>query len=519
MPSARAIAVAVAAAACLVTATCVYAVSGTGTGPGAARHPTVHPVVPLAGDPLPTSVDAAPAPLDAPAPCTATNLAVSGRQFQVATTMAVVTASVTNVSSSPCQLAGPALAVAAGDVLGLSIPATDPGGPAGAGAPVAPGSTVPLQVTVPDLVESGGTCTVNVAGSPVGTPATVQLPTSCAAPVQPGSAPPAPTLSLPGLGLPGVPAPSLPPQPPSVPSLPLPTAPPPPSAPSAPGTPALPPPPGGVPGPGLPGTPSLSGVPQAGPPGLPALPSLPGQSPPPSQPSSSPPPPPPARYSSGSTGYDISWPQCGGSYPPQSSVAVVGVNDGKAFTTNPCVTSEASWAGGALDLYMNLNSPTGADGSDSSGPAGNCGSNDSCLAYNYGYNAAQYSLGVARSDHLAPRMWWLDIETVGGCTQSFPTGGSGYWSCNQGLNSLTIQGALDAIRSAGAQVGVYSTSYQWGVITAGYNPSGGAPPNWLAGDDASPPSSWCDGSHDFGGGAAWLLQLYPSQTWDQDQAC
>ena len=516
MPSARAIAAAVAAAACVVTATCVYAVGGTSTRPHTARHLAAKAVVPLVQDRLSAPADPAPAPVDTPAPCTATDLAVTGRQFQLATTMAVVSAALTNVSSSPCQLAGPALAVAAADVLGLSVPVTDTGAPPGAGAPVAPGATVPLQVTVPDLGESGGTCTVNLAGTPAGSPSAVSLPTSCAAPVQPGSAPPAPTLSLPGVGLPGVPAPSPPPLPPSVPSLPLPTAPPPPSAPT---TPAPPPAPGGLPGAGLPGTPSLSGVPQTGLPGLPAPPSRSGQSPPPSQPSSSPPPPPPARYSSGSTGYDISWPQCGGSYPPQSAVAVVGVNDGRAFTANPCVTSEASWAGGALDLYMNLNSPTAADGTDSSGPAGNCGSNAACLAYNYGYNAAQNSMGVANGDHLAPRMWWLDIETVGGCTQSFPTGGSGYWSCNQGLNRLTIQGALDAIRQSGAQVGVYSTSYQWGVITAGYTPNYGAPPNWLAGDDASPPSSWCDGSHDFAGGAAWLLQLYPSRNWDQDQAC
>jgi hypothetical protein len=263
-------------------------------------------------------------------------------------------------------------------------------------------------------------------------------------------------------------------------------------------------------------------------PSLPSLPSVLGRrnssSPNPSSPSKSDPSPSPApssaQYASGSSGYDISWPQCGQSYPPPSSVAVVGVNDGSSFTTNPCVASEAAWAGASLDTYMNLNSPDQVDSDDASGPAGACAAgDDSCLAYNYGYNAAQQALGVSTGDQLAPRMWWLDIEEVGSCTSDFPTGGNGYWSCDQSLNSLTIQGALDALRSSGADAGVYSTSYQWSEITGGYTPTGGAPPNWLAGDNASPPSSWCSGSNDFAAGPPWLLQLWPSQTYDQDQAC
>jgi hypothetical protein len=53
------------------------------------------------------------------------------------------------------------------------------------------------------------------------------------------------------------------------------------------------------------------------------------------------------------TGNDISWPQCGGSFPAGQAFGIVGVNDGLANTLNPCLgtykggslsTSELYWA-------------------------------------------------------------------------------------------------------------------------------------------------------------------------------
>ncbi len=252
-------------------------------------------------------------------------------------------------------------------------------------------------------------------------------------------------------------------------------------------------------------------------PAVPGLPPLPGLSPAP--PPTAVPSAPPARYRAGTTGYDVSWPQCGSPYPPSAPVAVVGVNDGRAFTTNPCLASEASWAGSSLDTYMNLNSPAAVSAADDTGPAGTCPARDgTCLAYDDGYNAARQALQLAATDGLHPRMWWLDIETVGRCG-SFPTAGDAYWSCNRSLNARTIQGALDALRASGAEAAISSTSYQWSQITGGVSPGGPAVPNWLAGDTTSPPSSWCSGTHDFAGGPAWLLQLWPAHAYDRDQAC
>jgi hypothetical protein len=238
-----------------------------------------------------------------------------------------------------------------------------------------------------------------------------------------------------------------------------------------------------------------------------------------------PPSPPPSsgttRYPSGSTGYDISWPQCGQSYPAKPyTVAIVGVNDGQAFSTNPCLGSEASWAGSAKNLYININSPSSVDDTDQSGPAGRCAPGDNgCLAYNYGYNAAANSVAMAANQGVGAPTWWLDVETAGSCASQFPTNGTGYWSCDSSLNARTIQGAIDALRHSGVTAGDYSTSYQWGVITGGYAPSGSGVPNWIAGADPSQTSSWCSGSHDFGGGQPWIIQLATSGQYDRDQAC
>ena len=440
---------------------------------------------------------------------------MGARTDQVATGMALVSAVVTNVSGAPCSLSGAGLETAAAQLLdlpaseatGAPVPSTGPG-PA---AVVPAGGTVPLTATVPALGAGGGTCPLSLDAGPGG-PVSLDLPVPCTPAPLPGGPVQVPALP----GVPVVPAPPLAPLPdpaPAAPTVSIPGIPAPPGLPSAgAGTISGLSPPTNLPALPLPALP-LPALPLPALP-LPPLPSL-GNPPPSASQASGP----TARYGSGATGYDISWPQCGGSYPPSSQVAVVGANDGRALTDNPCLSSEAAWAGSGLDLYMNLNSPVSDDSTDRSGPAGTCNGNANCLAYNYGYNAAKATLALVGQDGLTPRMWWLDIETVGGCSRSFPTAGNGYWSCNQSLNSLTIQGALDAIRATGETVGIYCTNYQWGIITGGYSPTGGAPPNWLAGDNASPPSSWCDGSHDFAGGAPWLLQLWPSQNYDKDEAC
>ena len=211
-------------------------------------------------------------------------------------------------------------------------------------------------------------------------------------------------------------------------------------------------------------------------------------------------------YPSGSTGYDISWPQCGGAFPGPHAVGIVGVNDGHAFSTNPCLGEEVTWAGPAHGLYVNLNSPNGpSNGQGASGPAGSCSPSDPiCWSYNYGWNAALASVAtVGRVGGMA-QQWWLDVET------------GNYWSGNQAANARVAEGAIDALHSRGLTVGIYSTSYQWGEIMGG---ASFGVPVWVPTGYAMPnPGSWCNSSHSFNGGPVWLIQ-YGAGNYDGDYAC
>jgi len=213
-------------------------------------------------------------------------------------------------------------------------------------------------------------------------------------------------------------------------------------------------------------------------------------------------------YPPSANGSDISFPQCDGSLPPAGpGFGVVGVNDGRAFTDNPCLASEAPWAGSELSVYMNLNAPPTGSTEGLTGPAGQCVGNDTgCIAYNYGFAAALDSFGYASAAGVSSVVWWLDIETAN------------VWDTSLFNNQRTIQGAIDALTSEGVVVGVYSTGYQWGLITGGYAPG---IPVWLAtGAGYAAAVTGCQAGPGFTGGAVWLAQFQTSGiAFDQDYAC
>jgi hypothetical protein len=207
----------------------------------------------------------------------------------------------------------------------------------------------------------------------------------------------------------------------------------------------------------------------------------------------------------GWAGADISWPQCGQTYPYGPNYVVLGVTGGHPFSGNPCLNSEYAWApkGGmfAVQLYINLDYGLRQDG-----PL-RCGATDSgCQAYNYGYDSAawarQYASAQTGGASESISNWWLDVET----------GNS--WSDDTQENSYVIQGALDYLqRSAGRTVGVYSTSYQWGLIAGSFAPPN--TPNWVAGAYGLDDLAKCSESL-WPGGTVWMIQ-YLNFDYDLDQ--
>ena len=210
-------------------------------------------------------------------------------------------------------------------------------------------------------------------------------------------------------------------------------------------------------------------------------------------------------YAPGTTGYDISWPQCGGRYPdPPHVVTIVGVNRGHMFSGNPCFASEAAWAGPGITLYVNVG---GLPLDDVSGLTGvrTCAVLDiACRSYNWGRAAAADDLARVAAVGVRSSMWWLDVEL------------DPRWRADHASNTAVIRGLLEGLRAAGLVVGIYSTSYQWGYITGNlWNP---AVPLWVPGArTADEARQFCDAAHAFGGGVTWLTQW--TVVYDQDYAC
>jgi hypothetical protein len=243
-------------------------------------------------------------------------------------------------------------------------------------------------------------------------------------------------------------------------------------------------------------------------------------------------PPPPA-----SSGYDISWPQCGSPYPSGGAFGIVGVTNGRAWSTNSCLLSEYQWAAGyprTPDLYMNTANP--APHSSYYWPAS--GARDPALckdatvttdpgcAYDYGWHTAANALATSRSvlGSRAQGVWWLDVET------------GNTWNGDGSSNAADLQGSIDYLLAQKvAGVGVYSTQYQWSTLTGGYSTSNYASyaaawqpeftsPNglkgvasWVAGANGpSDAPGYCSSS--FLGTTTWLVQ-YISGGFDVDYAC
>lgn len=172
-------------------------------------------------------------------------------------------------------------------------------------------------------------------------------------------------------------------------------------------------------------------------------------------------------------GYDISYPQCSGSYPSNQIFGIVGVNGGLAHNANPCLSDQLSWAHAApgqkqpqqpaVSLYLDTGNPgTQVDIWPKRGttPAyGSCNGllTNSC-SYLYGEQRAVYSYKLAAAaDPAAAKNapWWLDVELELS------------WAGTYQLNIAALQGYLAGLHNAGATgpIGVYSTSAQWQQIT------------------------------------------------------
>jgi hypothetical protein len=227
-------------------------------------------------------------------------------------------------------------------------------------------------------------------------------------------------------------------------------------------------------------------------------------------------------------GNDVSWPQCSGDLPESPAFAIVGVNNGLANTTNPCLHQQLDWAddsaGGTgqprLALYVNTANPglrgswwptnNEYGGEVVANPYGTCqGQDDAACAYMYGYAKAFDDAYLRTISEPGTYLWWLDVET----------GNS--WSGDRNANRADLEGMADFFHSIGARVGIYSSARQWGQIVGevGSASSLYSLPSWLAGArTAGEAASMCSAAPLTAGGRVVLTQ-FVADGFDHDHSC
>src|SRR5205814_1235402 len=121
------------------------------------------------------------------------------------------------------------------------------------------------------------------------------------------------------------------------------------------------------------------------------------------------------------------------------------------------------------------------------------GNSASAAAY-----ALNYASSATGSSSALNHVWWIDVETAN------------TWSSNQAANAAVVQGALTYLKQHTSKaVGVYSTGYQWGVITGGVHLGA---PVWAAGaSSAASAPSFCGTG--FTGKPVKVVQ-YPAGSYD-----
>jgi hypothetical protein len=169
-------------------------------------------------------------------------------------------------------------------------------------------------------------------------------------------------------------------------------------------------------------------------------------------------------------GNDVSYPQCRKTLPSQHAFGIVGVNDGRADTTNPCLAGEAAWARNSsgttrqpkVSFYVNTGEPGNHKVSDwpennhdplsgvvVTDPYGVCaGRDDRACSWQFGRNMAELDAQIRGISKPGRYRWWLDVETITS------------WDSSTWNNRADLEGMVAYFHRIGGTVGIYSTAFQ-----------------------------------------------------------
>jgi hypothetical protein len=170
------------------------------------------------------------------------------------------------------------------------------------------------------------------------------------------------------------------------------------------------------------------------------------------------------------TGNDVSFPQCRTTLPARHAFGIVGVNDGRADTTNPCLAPEISWARNSsgptrqpkVSFYVNTGEPGKLKVADwpannhdpisgrvVTDPYGACAGQDNrACSWQFGRNMAELDAKIRGVSKPGRYRWWLDVETIT------------TWDASTWNNRADLEGMVAYFHRIGGSVGIYSTAFQ-----------------------------------------------------------
>jgi LysM repeat protein len=197
-------------------------------------------------------------------------------------------------------------------------------------------------------------------------------------------------------------------------------------------------------------------------------------------------------YRHGAVGYDLSYPSCAVRVPAAHEFAIIGLNWGRPFTTNPCFASE--WAAAQPPRSVYINTAYSRTLFRHITPDCSAAATSQPLR-----PAAQHAYAVGCSEAVAalqllaatpPLAIWLDVEP------------GNTWSTQRSLNVATIKGLLDHLltQSPHPIIGVYSNADAWLRIVGAW--SSLSVPEWVATGAPDPPGC----PRGFAAGPVWLSQ-------------
>jgi hypothetical protein len=169
-------------------------------------------------------------------------------------------------------------------------------------------------------------------------------------------------------------------------------------------------------------------------------------------------------------GYDISWPHCtpaqggfGNPMPDASAkFVVIGLSNGRAFTTNPCLGDQLTFARSRhllTSAYVFPTYPTNAEYATYGKKGPYPTSTAKGRLRNVGWAQAAYWTATAKRVGFRTPMIWVDVEK----REKYHT-----WTNRpQDRNLPVIQGLVAGLRHYGYRTGIYTPSAHWKEITGG----------------------------------------------------